>query len=693
MTRGDFAGRKLTNVVRASVAALLGLAALVGTPAAAQAAVFWGNYDHGRIARAENSGASATASFIGAPVGPFGVAAVDGRLYWADLDSGTVGRADVSGPAATDVDASFITGVDGVFAVAADQDHVYWGTVDGVIGRAAIAADGSLGAVEASFVTGAGYVEGLAIGDQAIYWSDNAAGRIGRVALAADGSVTSVDPNVLTVNGAAGIAVAGGHLYWANATGNSIGRALIESDGTLSNVNQTFITGAVDPAGVAVSGADVFWTNANSSQAAKGSVSRARLAGDGSVLSVQHELVFDDAGVFGIAVDNPRDREAPFVTMNPLAPSTGSWFSGSSSPNGVRVDVAASDPSGVIALSCSANGVTVLPDTGGAPGSFTLYDGVHDVTCTATDGASPANAGAAPGSAAFPVTLRVDLTPPSISCGAAPADWVASNVGFSCSSSDGGSGLANGADAAFFLVTSVPDGSSDPAAKTGKRDVMDVAGNTATAGPLSAKVDLAPPTITCPAVPPVLELGGTATPLVATVTDGGVGPASPTATGPTSTAVAGDQTTTVTAFDKLGNSASAECGYRVEPKSTEYVFKGLRNLRERSFRFGSRVPLRFRLRDGGGWPVTNAVARLSIVKAGAQGEVVSVVARKAGRSRSGDLFRHLGRGRYGYVLDTRKLPGPGKYEVRVSLDDGSVHTAPLNLRSRRHHGEDQDEDV
>ncbi len=697
MTRGETAGNRINTAVRTLLAAALAAAALAATTATAQAAVFWGNYDNGRIGRADNTGASAMPSFIGAPVGPFGVAAAESRLYWADYDTGAIGRADVSGATPAGVDAAFVTGVDGVFAVAADKDHIYWGTVGGTIGRAAIAADGSLGAVESSLVTGAGYIEGLAVADDAIYWTDFDMGRIGRAALASDGSVSSVEPNLLTVNGAAGIAVAGNRLYWANSFGNSIGRAQIEGDGSLSGIDQTFITGAQDPAGVAVAGTEVFWTNASSSRPPMGSLSRARLAADGSLAAVQHELIFDDAGVFGVAIGGAADTEPPVITMTPLAPPSGAWFSSADSPGGVTVDVAASDPSGVTSLSCSADGATVLADTGGAPGTFTLQDGVYNVVCTAGDGSSPSNVGAGPGSPAFPVTLPVDLTAPSISCLAGPSDWVAFNVFFTCSASDGGSGLANGADATFYLSTSVADGSGDPQAMTGTYDVGDLAGNTATAAALKAKVDLAGPVITCPA-PPVLDLGGAATPVVATVTDAHSGPASPTATGVTSTDVEGDRTTTVTAYDKLGNRGSADCAYTVKaPAATsKYVFRGLRNLHKWSFRHGSRIPLRFRLTDADGRPVSKAVARLTVVKAEAGAEAASLLgrrtARRAARRASRDVFRPLGRGRYLYVLNTRRLPGPGKYEVRVSLDDGSVHSAPLRLRSRRSGGHRKSDD-
>jgi hypothetical protein len=687
MTRG-IAFRTTSTAARSFAAAVLAAAALAALPAAAQATIYWGNYDHGRIGKADNSGSPSTPSFIEHPVGPYGVAAFENTLYWADWDTSSIGRANVIGASATDVDPGFITGQDGVFGVAADESYVYWGTTGGVIGRAALAADGSVASVEPSLVTGAGYVVGVAIGDGAIFWTDADGNRIGRATLNADGSVDTVTKNVQVVNGAAGIAFADGRLYWANAFGNSIGRASVGADGTLSGVDQNFIMGALDPAGVAVLGRDIAWANASSSQPIKSALSRARLAADGSLESVAHEIAFDDRGMVGVALDAPVDRDPPVVTMTPTAPPSGSWFNAANSgTDGVTVNVSATDPSGVTALSCREVG-GVVHYAGGTPGNFILGDGVHNITCTATDGARRANAGAASGSTAFPVTLNIDQTAPSISCTAAPPDWVAFNVFFGCSASDDGSGLADPADASFFVSTFVAQGSADANAPSSTHSVADVAGNSHESPVLRAKVDLAPPVITCPAVAPVLVLGGPNPPIVATVTDEGSGPASPTATGETSSAVLGPHTADLAASDKVGNRASATCPYSVEAPSAKYQFKGLRNLFRHSFRYGHHVPLHFRLRDAKGKPVKNAVARLNVVPA-VQAQSASL--NKARKSSDG-LFRHIGRGHYWYVLDTRTLPGPGTYEVRVTLDDGSVHTAPLVLRAKRgrhwhgHHG-------
>jgi hypothetical protein len=80
------------------------------------------------------------------------------------------------------------------------------------------------------------------------------------------------------------------------------------------------------------------------------------------------------------------------------------------------------------------------------------------------------------------VTRRTTLTwtrtdPPTVLCGAPDGLWHAANVSISCFAYDENSGLANPADAAFSLSTTVPIGSEDGNASTGSRQVCDVAGH------------------------------------------------------------------------------------------------------------------------------------------------------------------------------------------------------------------------
>lgn len=164
--------------------------------------------------------------------------------------------------------------------------------------------------------------------------------------------------------------------------------------------------------------------------------------------------------------------------------------------------------------------------------------------------------------------LIPDTTPPSISCGSADGLWHAANVAIGCTASDSGSGLANPADASFSLSTSVAAGTESANASTGTRAVCDIAGNCATAGPVTGnKIDRKGPsiTITVPASTTYtfmsLQLASYA------CNDGGSGVAScsgPVANGTAiDTATIGVNSFNVTATDAVGNTSSTAIQYDV----------------------------------------------------------------------------------------------------------------------------------
>ena len=108
--------------------------------------------------------------------------------------------------------------------------------------------------------------------------------------------------------------------------------------------------------------------------------------------------------------------------------------------------------------------------------------------------------------AAGPITgIKIDEQPPTVSCAPTPGDWQANNVTVACTASDGanGSGLADGADTAFSLTTSVPaDTSTTVATFSSHGAICDHAGNcTAVPAPAPAEVDLLAPTVSCGSVP------------------------------------------------------------------------------------------------------------------------------------------------------------------------------------------------
>ena len=99
---------------------------------------------------------------------------------------------------------------------------------------------------------------------------------------------------------------------------------------------------------------------------------------------------------------------------------------------------------------------------------------------------------------AFASTPAFDADAPVVSCGAPDGAWHAADAAVACTASDAGVGLAEPADAAFTLTTSVAQGTETADAVTGSRTVCDAAGNCATAGPIAGnRVDKRAPDVAC----------------------------------------------------------------------------------------------------------------------------------------------------------------------------------------------------
>jgi hypothetical protein len=207
------------------------------------------------------------------------------------------------------------------------------------------------------------------------------------------------------------------------------------------------------------------------------------------------------------------------------------------------------------------------------------------------------------------VLLSIDKTPPSISCGVADGAWHATDVTIACNASDSGSGLASSSDASFALRTSVPTGTETASAPTGTHSACDLAGNCATAGPITGNmVDKKPPSISISSP----TSGGSyllnqAVNANYTCTDGGSGVATCTGSVANGSAIdtssVGSKTFTVNGTDKVGNIAA--------PQSVSYsVTYGLCLLYDptRSVQSGSTIPLKLQLCD-----VNNADASSSSI--------------------------------------------------------------------------------
>jgi hypothetical protein len=166
------------------------------------------------------------------------------------------------------------------------------------------------------------------------------------------------------------------------------------------------------------------------------------------------------------------------------------------------------------------------------------------------------------------VNPPLDTDAPMISCASPDGQWHAVNVSLACVASDGGSGLANAAaDASFLLSTAVGAGVEDANASTNSRVVCDVAGNCTTAVILGNKIDRKAPTISVTSPASVTYLVGQSVTASYDCPDGGSGTnacSGPVASGqPISTSAPGAFTFVVTASDSAGNTSSQSVSYSV----------------------------------------------------------------------------------------------------------------------------------
>jgi len=207
-------------------------------------------------------------------------------------------------------------------------------------------------------------------------------------------------------------------------------------------------------------------------------------------------------------VGNHTQRVASYLVAAPptiigSASPTGGW---QRTPVTVSLSASADSTRSVQSITYSVNGAQATAETvvpGSAAQVVVTADGKSTIFFWATDSAG------AP-SAAQSISVQVARTTPAVACHTPGTGWSATDVTVACTASDGVSGLADPTQAQLSLSTSVPDGTETSAAATGSVTVCDLAGNCATAGPITGlKVDRAGPavTITAPA-------GASASPIV-----------------------------------------------------------------------------------------------------------------------------------------------------------------------------------
>jgi lysophospholipase L1-like esterase len=145
-----------------------------------------------------------------------------------------------------------------------------------------------------------------------------------------------------------------------------------------------------------------------------------------------------------------------------------------------------------------------------------------------------------------------------------------------------------------------------------------------------------------------------------------------------STAVAGLLPNEVQIADRAGNTTTQNCTIDVV-----YANSGLQqpvNADGSSiFKLKAAVPLKFRLTDAAGLPVSGAVAKLSVAQVSNQVEGTYAEAEATGGSSTGNVFSEDGDGQYHYNLDTKGL-SVGTWSVKITLDDGTSTSTRISLR-------------
>ena len=275
-----------------------------------------------------------------------------------------------------------------------------------------------------------------------------------------------------------------------------------------------------------------------------------------------------------------------------------------------------------------------------------------------------------------------DTTAPEIQCAAPDGQWHATDVSLACTASDAGSGLANPADASFSLSTNVAADTETGDAPTDSREVCDVAGNCATAGPFGGnKVDKKAPAIAIRAPSGTYLLGQ---PVAAdySCTDAGSGVAScdgPAAIGSNvDTASAGTKDFSVSARDRVGNAASRSVQYAVT--------HGIAVLYDttRAKRSGSTFPVKVQITDAEGNNRSSSQIVVTAVRIARVSDDSSAPLDDSGNANPDSNFRFDatlgGSGGYIFNLGTSGFAG-GTYRLFFTVGGDPVeHGVPFQVK-------------
>jgi hypothetical protein len=230
------------------------------------------------------------------------------------------------------------------------------------------------------------------------------------------------------------------------------------------------------------------------------------------------------------------------VTTNP--PLNGGWVNGTFSVNFNSIETVPSNNSGppsplptIASINYQATGANVpSPASGtlnGATGSITVpvtVEGTTVITYGATDSSNVVetlitNSGNNVSSATPSLTIKTDLTPPTVSCTPPAVAWQATDAIVPCTASDNANGSGLSGSSSFTVQTNVPPNTETNSVTIPAVTVKDIAGNTSAAqGPFGPfEVDKLAPSITAPTISPASPTFGQQVTASYSCADGGSG--------------------------------------------------------------------------------------------------------------------------------------------------------------------------
>lgn len=296
-----------------------------------------------------------------------------------------------------------------------------------------------------------------------------------------------------------------------------------------------------------------------------------------------------------VTVSIKRDATPPTVSGAPTTlPNAADWYN-----TDVSIQWTCSDATSSLAAGCPANSTIAVEGTGLSASSGNVYDNAGNVT----------NATSSP-------AVKIDKTVPNVSASTSATpinvvgtDWYKDGVTFDWSASDpaladtsAGSGVASGPtpQSSTFDLTGANQSASSQA--------TDNAGNTGTGTLTGVNVDASNPMLgTCPAGGPFILNSGSQSvgPIGASDTGSGVDALASTLSGSIETSSVGTKTVTFTAYDNVGHSASKSCDYYVNYSFSGFFAPINRPNTMNVSKAGQAIPLKWRLTDALGTPVTN----------------------------------------------------------------------------------------